>query len=123
MERLTKICFDGTHRAADNLPCGENSWDYKALLIERLGTYEDTGMGPEAVKVLRNNYIALSQSCNEIIDKIDDLYSNGKISDIYTIEHCPFCGAEKESLEYDLEHCAVVCNECGRNFRVREDLY
>lgn len=47
MERLTKTCQDGTHRAADNLPCGENSWDYKALLLERLGIYEDTGLEPE----------------------------------------------------------------------------
>lgn len=41
MERLTKIYSDGTHGASDNLPCGENSWDYKNLLIEKLGEYED----------------------------------------------------------------------------------
>lgn len=29
MERLTKAYDDGTHVAADNLPCGENSWNYK----------------------------------------------------------------------------------------------
>ena len=40
-ERLTKIYSDGTHGASDNLPCGENSWDYKNLLIEKLGEYED----------------------------------------------------------------------------------
>ena len=91
--------------------------------MARLAAYEDTGMGPKDIEVLRNNYKALSQSCNEMIDRIDDLYSEGEISDIYTIEHCPFCGAEKETLEYDAEHCAVTCNECGRNFRVRENLY
>lgn len=41
MERLTKIYSDGTHGASDSLPCGENSYDYKNLLIERLGKYED----------------------------------------------------------------------------------
>ena len=41
MERLTKIYSDGTHGASDNLPCGENSYDYKNLLIEKLGEYED----------------------------------------------------------------------------------
>lgn len=46
MERLTKAYEDGTHAAADNLPCGENSWDYKALLLERLGAYEDTDLEP-----------------------------------------------------------------------------
>lgn len=41
MERLTKIYSNGTHGASDNLPCGENSYDYKNLLIEKLGEYED----------------------------------------------------------------------------------
>ena len=41
MERLTKTYSDGTHGAADNLPCGENSYTYKGLLIEALGKYED----------------------------------------------------------------------------------
>lgn len=41
MERLTKTYSDGTHGPSDNLPCGENSYDYKNLLIERLGKYED----------------------------------------------------------------------------------
>lgn len=41
MERLTKTYSDGTHGASDSLPCGEDSYDYKNLLIERLGKYED----------------------------------------------------------------------------------
>ena len=41
MERLTKTYSDGTHGASDNLPCGENSYDYKNLLIDKLGKYED----------------------------------------------------------------------------------
>lgn len=41
MERLTKTYLDGTHGVSDSLPCGENSYDYKNLLIERLGKYED----------------------------------------------------------------------------------
>ena len=41
MERLTKTYSDGTHGANDNLPCGENSYTYKGLLIEALGKYED----------------------------------------------------------------------------------
>jgi len=41
MERLTKAYSDGTHGASDSLPCGENSYDYKNLLIEKLGAYED----------------------------------------------------------------------------------
>lgn len=41
MERLTKTYSDGTHRASDSLPCGRNSYDYKRLLIEKLGKYED----------------------------------------------------------------------------------
>ena len=41
MERLTKTYSDGTHGAADNLPCGENFYQYKGLLLEKLGKYED----------------------------------------------------------------------------------
>ena len=41
MERLTKTYRDGTHGVADNLPCGENSYEYKGLLLETLGKYED----------------------------------------------------------------------------------
>lgn len=41
MDRLTKTYSDGTHGAADNLPCGENSYTYKGLLLEALGKYED----------------------------------------------------------------------------------
>lgn len=41
MERLTKTYSDETHGASDSLPCGENSYDYKNLLIEKLGKYED----------------------------------------------------------------------------------
>lgn len=41
MDRLTKTYSDGTHGASDILPCGENSYSYKNLLIEKLGKYED----------------------------------------------------------------------------------
>lgn len=41
MGRLTKRYSDGTHGSADDLPCGENSYEYKDLLIEKLGRYED----------------------------------------------------------------------------------
>ena len=41
MERLTKTYSDGSHGASDNLPCGENSYQYKELLLETLGKYED----------------------------------------------------------------------------------
>lgn len=41
MKRLTKTYNDGSHGAADNLPCGENSYRYKELLLETLGKYED----------------------------------------------------------------------------------
>ena len=37
MKRLTKTYADGTHGVADNLPCGENSYTFKDLLIHTLG--------------------------------------------------------------------------------------
>lgn len=53
MERLTKAYEDGTHAAADNLPCGENSWKYKELLLNKLGAYEDTGLEPVEIVELK----------------------------------------------------------------------
>lgn len=41
MERLTKTYSDGSFGVADNLPCGENSYTFKDLLIKKLGEYED----------------------------------------------------------------------------------
>lgn len=41
MERLTKTYSDGSFGVADNLPCGENSYTFKNLLIRKLGEYED----------------------------------------------------------------------------------
>lgn len=39
--RLTKAYGDGTYGAADDLPCGENSYEYKEMLLKSLGKYED----------------------------------------------------------------------------------
>ncbi len=44
MNRLTKTYRDKTYKTfgvADDLPCGENSYDFKNLLIQKLGEYED----------------------------------------------------------------------------------
>ena len=44
MNRLTKTYRDKTYKifgVADDLPCGENSYDFKNLLIQKLGEYED----------------------------------------------------------------------------------
>lgn len=60
MERLTKTYDDGTHAAADNLQCGENSWEYKKLLLNKLGAYEDIGLEPEEI----TPYIELAEKMN-----------------------------------------------------------
>lgn len=40
MDRLTKTYNDGSFGVADSLPCGENSYDFKELLIQKVGEYE-----------------------------------------------------------------------------------
>ena len=52
MRRLTKTYEDGTYAAADDLTCGENSREYKKLLLDKLGAYEDTKMTPEEIEEL-----------------------------------------------------------------------
>ena len=68
MERLTKTYEDGTHGASDNLPCGENSYDYKNLLLEKLGDYED----------LEEQGLLLRLPC-KIGDTVYSIANDGKI--------------------------------------------
>ena len=41
--------------------------------------------------------------------------------DILEIECCPFCKEEKD-LELHTDDGIVVCNNCGRNFQIIEDV-
>jgi hypothetical protein len=41
MQRLTKTYSDGSFGVADDLPCGENSHQFKKLLIDKLGAFEE----------------------------------------------------------------------------------
>lgn len=65
MERLTKTYSDGTHGAADNLQCGENSYAYKGLLLEALGKYEDL---EEQGRLLRLPF-SLESECIYVVEK------------------------------------------------------
>lgn len=65
MDRLTKTYEDGTHSAADSLSCGENSWEYKRLLIERVGSYEDTGLTPDQIREIDRMYTDLSREVQQ----------------------------------------------------------
>ena len=66
MKRLTKTYSDGTHGASDNLPCGENSYDYKSLLLEKLGKYEDL---EERLNKVYGDCDGLLESMIELLEK------------------------------------------------------
>ena len=63
MERLTKTYSDGTHGASDNLPCGENSYEYKNLLIEKLGKYEDLEEQGKLIKLPAKDGATVHREC------------------------------------------------------------
>lgn len=42
-------------------------------------------------------------------------------TDVFEIECCPFCKKEKD-LEVHENVGIVVCNNCGRNFKIIEDV-
>lgn len=44
----------------------------------------------------------------------------GKEADVLEIECCPFC-KEAEDLELLTDEGIVICNNCGRNFKIIED--
>ena len=66
MERLTKTYLDGTHGASDFLPCGENSYDYKSLLIEKLGKYEDLEEHGRLIKLPVKDDATVRRECVHI---------------------------------------------------------
>lgn len=106
MEKLTKTCSDGTHRAADNLPCGENSWDYKALLLERLGIYEDTGLEPGEVQYLKNKSVPRMVRWTPAYQSY---YSAGDEAECY----CPVC--DSDVVEDDF------CPTCGQALKYHDE--
>lgn len=65
MKRLTKTYADGTHGVADNLPCGENSYAFKDLLIHTLGEYEDLGITPDQVRQMDAEFARASKELAE----------------------------------------------------------
>jgi hypothetical protein len=94
MERLTKTYSDRTHGAADNLPCGENSYEYKGLLLEALGKYEDA----------EEQGLILWLPIN-------------KDTPVYSIEHC--CGRDRNNR---LGMCVRgFCKDCDdKAYYIRE---
>ena len=85
MERLTKTYSDGTHGANDNLPCGENSYTYKGLLLEALGKYEDA---EEQGLLLRlpckvGDTVYLIKSDGKVVPRTADMQFLGILWDYY----------------------------------------
>lgn len=78
MKRLTKTYEDKTHGAADDLPCGENSWEYKGLLLEALGKYEDLGYTPEELRLCFNP--------PEVLYIIGDETDGEKVHPVYPVD-------------------------------------
>lgn len=71
MKRLTKTYADGTHGVADNLPCGENSYTFKDLLIHTLGEYEDLGITPEQVRQMDKEFTRASKELADYKKSVD----------------------------------------------------
>lgn len=71
MKRLTKTYADGTHGVADNLPCGENSYTFKDLLIHTLGEYEDLGITPDQVRQMDAEFTRASKELADYKKSVD----------------------------------------------------
>ena len=65
MRRLSMTYEDGTHDVAKDLPCGENSYAYKDMLIESIGAYEDIGLTPEQLREVDMLY---AEKCKEVAE-------------------------------------------------------
>lgn len=111
MERLTKTYSDGTHGASDSLPCGENSYDYKNLLIERLGKYEDLEEQGRLIKLPckvgdmlyypdKEFNIIIPMRLTEIVIKFNGLDTSSCQYDCCSFDEC---GDAYEDYEFDDE--------------------
>lgn len=65
MSRLTQKYEDGTYGAANDLPCGENSYAFKDLLIEKLGRYESMGEPEDFHRCINVTYYAQNPTVDE----------------------------------------------------------
>lgn len=104
MSRLTKTYSDGTHGASDSLPCGENSYDYKNLLIEKLGEYEDLEEQGRLIKlpckvggnIYKPNQITLKEIVEIKIESVFISESDINISGRTTKRKYTFCCNPKD---------------------------
>ena len=82
MSRLTKTYKDGTHGASDDLPCGENSYDYKNLLIDKFGKYEDLEEQGLLLRLPCKNWMDIVFGEQETFFGIDESYIENPIREI-----------------------------------------
>lgn len=109
MERLTKTYSDGTHGASDSLPCGENSYDYKNLLIEKLGEYEGLEEQGRLIKLpckLGDKLYYTDSYCNTVVSvRLNEVIAQfvGINNYAYQYNCCSFdgCGDVYEEYEFD----------------------
>ena len=99
MERLTKTYSDGTHGASDILPCGENSYDYKNLLIEKLGKYEDLEEQGRLIKLP----CKVGDTVYCIFSRYTKCTFNNEKFDEYSCQGCEYeCDSKKENYVQDM---------------------
>lgn len=99
MERLTKTYSDGSFGVADNLPCGENSYTFKDLLVKKLGEYEDLDE--------QNRLIRLPCKVGDTVYCIFNRYtkctSSNERFDEYSCQGCEYeCDSKKENYVQDM---------------------
>lgn len=113
MERLTKTYSNGTHGASDSLPCGENSYDYKNLLIERLGKYEDLEEQGRLIKLSCTTKDTVWHFCRELGQILE--YKVYEVT-IYSETPIYHCVAYSEGFPKDtLDEISVRTSEFGKS--------
>lgn len=110
MERLTKTYSDGTHGASDNLPCGENSYTYKGLLLEALGKYEDADEQGLLLRLpckVGTSVYMVAQDCGG--DTLDCMRGD--------CEGCPYLYSFVEENKFE----TYMCDEIGKTVFLTKD--
>ena len=107
MNRLTKTYLDGTYGVADILPCGENSYDFKNLLIQKLGEYEDLEEQGLLIKLpcMIGDTVYIIEKCENIDSQLDGtLWNSDGSHGTATGYYCPY----EDCCPHDTDDCKMV---------------
>ena len=80
---------------------------------------------PRAQKRIEEEGLSVTEALGNELEKLGYIKNRVhggnemKECDVFEVKSCPFCGEEKD-IELHPDEGVIVCNNCGRNFKIIE---